>query len=79
MRPKRPQLGAGIMFADDIRRALQGTPRGRLADLSAAVWKGYACGALAEGEAQQYGPICKSLTGRSLNVRDSGALGRHRD
>ena len=41
------------MFADDIRRALQGTPRGRLADLSAAVWKGYACGALAEGEAQQ--------------------------
>ena len=41
------------MFADDIRRALPGTPRERLAELSAAVWKGFACGALAESEAQQ--------------------------
>ncbi|WP_237482965.1 hypothetical protein [Lichenibacterium dinghuense] len=40
------------MFADDIRRALPGTPRERLAELSAAVWKGFACGALTEGEAQ---------------------------
>ena len=41
------------MFADDIRRALPGTPLERLAELSAAVWKGFACGALQEGEAQQ--------------------------
>ena len=41
------------MFADDIRRALQGTPRGRLAELAAAVWKGFACGAVSEGDAQQ--------------------------
>ena len=41
------------MFAAQIRAALPGTPRGRLAELSAAVWKGFACGALAEGEAQQ--------------------------
>ncbi len=41
------------MFADDIRRALQGTPRDRLAELSAAVWKGFACGAVSEGDAQQ--------------------------
>lgn len=41
------------MFVDDIRRALSGTPRARLAELSAAVWKGFACGALAEDEAQQ--------------------------
>ncbi len=41
------------MFADDIRRALPGTPRERLAELAAAVWKGFACGALQEGEAQQ--------------------------
>ena len=40
------------MFADDIRRALPGTPRERLADLAAAVWKGFACGALGETEAQ---------------------------
>ncbi len=41
------------MFADDIRRAMQVTPRGRLAELAAAVWKGFACGALGETEAQQ--------------------------
>ncbi len=53
MRSGRPQHGAGDMFADDIRRALQGTPRDRLADLSAAVWKGFACGAVSEQDAQQ--------------------------
>lgn len=47
-----PRTGQGIVFADDIRRALQGTPRERLAELAAAVWKGFACGALQEGEAQ---------------------------
>ena len=41
------------MFADDIRRALSGTPRERLAELSAAVWKGFACGAVSEEDAQQ--------------------------
>ncbi len=41
------------MFADDIRRALPGTPRERLAELSAAVWKGFACGAVSEEDAQQ--------------------------
>ncbi len=46
-------MGQGIMFADDIRRALPGTPRGRLAELSAAVWKGFACGVVSEQDAQQ--------------------------
>ncbi len=40
------------MFADEMRRAVEAAPRVRLAELSAAVWKGYAAGALAEGEAQ---------------------------
>ena len=40
------------MFAEEIRRAMPATPRGRLAELSAAVWKGYACGAVTEHEAQ---------------------------
>lgn len=40
------------MFVDDLRRAVEAAPRVRLAELSAAVWKGYAAGALAEGEAQ---------------------------
>lgn len=41
------------MFADDIRQSLPGTPRERLAELSAAVWKGFACGAVSEEDAQQ--------------------------
>ena len=40
------------MFAEQIRAALPGTPRGRLAELAAAVWKGFACGAIGEGDAQ---------------------------
>ena len=41
------------MFVEEIRRVLVTTPRGRLADLSAAVWKGFASGALAEDDAQK--------------------------
>ena len=41
------------MFAEEIRRALPGTPRVRLAELAAAVWKGFACGAVSEEDAQQ--------------------------
>ncbi|MGI3903091.1 MAG: hypothetical protein ACRYGP_30415 [Janthinobacterium lividum] len=41
------------MFAEQIRAALPGTPRVRLAELAAAVWKGYACGAVSEQDAQQ--------------------------
>ena len=42
-----------MMFAEQIRRALQGTPRERLAELAAAVWKGFACGAVSEEDAQR--------------------------
>ena len=41
------------MFAEEIRRAMLATPRVRLVELSAAVWKGFACGAIAEADAQQ--------------------------
>ena len=41
------------MFAEQIRAALPGTPRVRLAELAAAVWKGFACGAIGEQDAQQ--------------------------
>ena len=40
------------MFAEEIRRVLSTTPRGRLCDLSAAVWKGFAAGAVSETDAQ---------------------------
>ncbi len=41
------------MIADQIRRAIPTTPRVRLAELAATIWKGFACGALQEDEAQQ--------------------------
>ena len=40
------------MFAEEIRRAVQVTPRQRLAELSAAVWRGFAAGAVSESDAQ---------------------------
>ena len=41
------------MFAEEIRRAMLATPRVRLPELAAAVWKGFACGAVSEEDAQQ--------------------------
>ena len=41
------------MIADQIRRAIATTPRVRLAELAATVWKGFACGAVSEEDAQQ--------------------------
>ena len=40
------------MFVEEIRRAVQACQRGRLPELSAAVWKGFAAGAVSEDEAQ---------------------------
>ncbi|MGI4764878.1 MAG: hypothetical protein ACRYGP_07410 [Janthinobacterium lividum] len=41
------------MIADQIRRAIPTMPRVRLAELAATVWKGFACGAVSEQDAQQ--------------------------
>lgn len=41
------------MIADQIRSAIPTTPRVRLAELAATVWKGFACGAMSEEDAQQ--------------------------
>ena len=40
------------MFVEEIRRAVEACQRGRLPELSAAVWKGFAAGAVSEDEAQ---------------------------
>ena len=40
------------MFVEELRRAVLATPRHRLAELSAAVWKGFAAGAIGETDAQ---------------------------
>ena len=40
------------MFVEEIRRAVQACQRGRLPELSAAVWKGFAAGVVSETDAQ---------------------------
>ena len=40
------------MFVEEIRRAVQVCQRGRLPELAAAVWKGFAAGAVSEEDAQ---------------------------
>ena len=48
------------MFVEEIRRAVQATPRCRLAEISAAVWKGFAAGAIAEQEAQSLAELIEA-------------------
>ena len=40
------------MLADQIRRAIPATPKAKLCDLSAALWKAYGAGLVSEDEAQ---------------------------
>ncbi len=40
------------MFAAEIERAIATAPRGRLAELAGAIWKGFAAGAIGEADAQ---------------------------
>ena len=48
------------MFAEEIRRAVLATPRYRLAEISAAVWKGFAAGAVSEDEAQHLAELIEA-------------------
>ena len=48
------------MFVEEIKRAVQATPRHRLAEISAAVWKGFAAGAVSEDEAQQLAELIEA-------------------
>ena len=41
------------MYAEELRRAVFGAPRERLAQISAVIWKSYAAGALTEDAAQE--------------------------
>ncbi len=58
--PETAPTGAGQMFVEEIRRAVQATPRDRLAEISAAVWKGFAAGAIAEDEAQRLAELIEA-------------------
>ena len=48
------------MFVEEIRRAVMASPRGRLAEISGAVWKGFAAGAIGEEDAQQLAELIEA-------------------
>ena len=48
------------MFVEEIRRAVQVCQRGRLPELSAAVWKGFAAGAVSEEDAQRLAELIEA-------------------
>ena len=54
------------MFAEEIRRAVQACHRGRLPELSAAVWKGFAAGAVSEDEAQRLAELIEARKAASM-------------
>ena len=41
------------MLFEEIRHAVEAAPRERLSELSAALWKGFAAGAVTEAEAEE--------------------------
>src|SRR5215204_4118229 len=51
-RPLAGQRPEGHMFTDQLRRAVEASPRCELPRVSAALWKAYAAGQIEEGEAQ---------------------------
>ena len=67
------------MFAEELRRAVQVCQQERLPELSEAVWKGYAAGAIGEDEAQALAEAIqarKAIPATTVARRFSGARPR---
>lgn len=48
------------MFANEIRRAVEGSPRVKLPEVSALLWKAYAAGSLSEAEASELSELIEA-------------------
>ena len=64
------------MFVEEIRRAGLATPRGRLAEISAALWKGFAAGAIGETEAQGLAELIEARKAVPAAARPAASRGR---
>ena len=64
------------MFVEEMRRAVQACQRGRLPELSAAVWKGFAAGAVSEDEAQGLAELIEARKAAGLIHLDEAARRR---
>jgi hypothetical protein len=66
------------MFAFDLRAAVEAAPRERLSELSGALWKGFAAGALSEGEAEEISGLIEARRALgSANAPGEGISGKY--
>jgi hypothetical protein len=60
------------MFAVELRAAVEAAARSSLAELSAALWKGFAAGALSEGEAEELSTLIEARRAVGNAARTAG-------
>ncbi len=65
------------MFSHDIERAIVAAPRYRLAEISGAVWKGFAAGAVSEDEAQRLAELIEARKVIALERQNAITFNRH--
>ena len=68
------------MFAHQLRAAVEAAPRTGLVELSAALWKGFAAGAVSEAEAEELSKLieaCRAV-GKEVDSPLSGPVGSKR-
>src|ERR1700712_4963442 len=71
----RGPIRAGTMLFEEIRRAVEAAPRDRLSELSAALWKGFAAGAVTEAEAEEITLLIEARKGISNSRNKTGPPG----
>ena len=65
------------MFAEELQRAVETAPRVRLVELSAALWKGHAAGAIGDDDAQRLAELIEARKIIPSSVRQIKNLKRH--
>ena len=65
------------MVAEEIRRAAQAAPLGRLCEVTSALWKAFGAGGVSEAEAEEISGLIEArrAVGRSANLPNSGPAG----
>src|SRR4051812_46085282 len=61
------------VFAENLRQAVEAAPRDRLSELSAALWKAFAGGAVTEAEAESLSNLIEARKALAQDQRTTGA------
>ena len=62
------------MLAIDLRHAVEAAPRERLSELSAALWKGFAAGAVTEAEAEDLSNLIEARKAVGAPQKPAGGV-----